>query len=297
MSNCSSAEFDARLLRENTRTIVHLSDLHFGRIQDGIIEPLIRSVYEIHPDVVAISGDLTQRARRREFEQARDFLSTLPRPQIIVPGNHDVPLYNVFTRFARPLQSYRRYISEDLEPFYADDKIAVQGVNTARSLTFKGGRVNERQIALLQQRLAPLKNVTKIVVTHHPFDLPERYPDHALVGRARMALTQLATSGIDLFLAGHLHVGVTEKMTLRFKIAGHSALVVQAGTATSSRTRGEANSFNVIRARRSSIVVERFDFAERERKFRSAAVVSFQHASSGWVQQQEQSGDIAMASI
>jgi 3',5'-cyclic AMP phosphodiesterase CpdA len=278
------------------RAIVHLSDLHFGRIQDGMAEALTRSVREIQPDLIAVSGDLTQRARRREFEQAREFLRNLPGPKIVVPGNHDVPLYNLYARFARALYRYRRYISEELEPFYSDEEIAVQGINTARSLTFKGGRVNERQIALLQRRLAPLDNITKIVVTHHPFDLPERYPDHALVGRARMALTQLANSGIDLFLAGHLHVSISEEMTLCFKIAGHSALLVQAGTATSSRTRGEANSFNVIRVHRPSIVVEHFDAAEQEKGFRCVATVSFEHTETGWARYQNPAGKTVTAS-
>ncbi len=233
------------------RTIVHVSDLHFGRIQPGMVQALTRAIQEIAPDLIALSGDLTQRARPREFEQARDFVATLAAPKVIVPGNHDVPLYNIYARFVRPLHRYRRYISDDLEPFYADEEVAVQGINTARSLTFKGGRVNEQQVALLERRLGSRGDVLTMVVTHHPFDLPDHYPENALVGRARMALTQLANSGIDLFLAGHLHIGVAEKMTLRFKIGGHAALLVQAGTATSSRTRGEANSFNVIRAHHS----------------------------------------------
>jgi 3',5'-cyclic AMP phosphodiesterase CpdA len=108
------------------RTIVHLSDLHFGRIQEGTIEALARAVHEIRPDLIAISGDLTQRARRMQFKQARDFLRSLPARTIIVPGNHDVPLYNIYSRFTRPLNYYRRYISEELEPFYVDDEIAAQ---------------------------------------------------------------------------------------------------------------------------------------------------------------------------
>jgi 3',5'-cyclic AMP phosphodiesterase CpdA len=264
------------------RTIVHLSDLHFGRIQDGILEALSRAVVEIQPDLIAISGDLTQRARHREFRQAQAFLRALPARKIVVPGNHDVPLYNLFTRFARALHRYRRHISEELEPFYIDEEIAVQGINTARSLTFKGGRVNQGQVALLQRRLARLDNLTKIVVTHHPFDLPEHYPDRALVGRARMALTRLADSGIDLFLAGHLHVGTVNHMTLRFKIGGHSALVVQAGTATSARTRGEANSFNVIRIQPPSIVIQRFEALALDKEFRCAAQESFSHTEAGW---------------
>src|SRR6266850_7144789 len=115
------------------RTLVHLSDLHFGRVDERLIKPLIAAVTEINPDLVAVSGDLTQRARSAQFQEARQFLDALPQPQIVVPGNHDVPLYNVFSRFGRPLDKYRRYITEDMQPFYADDEIAVIGINTARS--------------------------------------------------------------------------------------------------------------------------------------------------------------------
>ena len=98
------------------RTLVHLSDLHFGRIDPQLLEPLATKIKEINPDVVAVSGDLTQRARSHQFREARVFLDTLPKPQIVVPGNHDVPLYNVFSRFFSPLDKYRRYITEDLRP-------------------------------------------------------------------------------------------------------------------------------------------------------------------------------------
>ena len=100
------------------RTIVHLSDIHFGRVDYGLIEPLIALVHEVKPDVTVISGDLTQRARSREFEEAREFLKRLPEPQIVVPGNHDVPLYNVFDRFLQPLDEFQEYITDDMEPFF-----------------------------------------------------------------------------------------------------------------------------------------------------------------------------------
>src|SRR5258705_9934060 len=121
------------------RTIVHLSDLHFGRVDHDLLDPLIQSVVAIKPDLVAVSGDLTQRARSHQFREARAFLDRLPQPQIVVPGNHDVPLHNVFSRFLQPLEKYRRYITVDLQPFFTDEEIAVLGVNTARSLTIKGG--------------------------------------------------------------------------------------------------------------------------------------------------------------
>jgi len=114
------------------RTILHVSDLHFGRIDPATLEPLLAAAKEIRPHVVVVSGDLTQRARAWQFREARDFLAALPQPQVVVPGNHDVPLYNVALRFADPLANYRRYITDDLEPFYRDDEIAVAGINTAR---------------------------------------------------------------------------------------------------------------------------------------------------------------------
>src|SRR5438552_6842045 len=110
------------------RTIVHLSDLHFGRIHQATLEPLARAVAAIRPDLVAVSGDLTQRSRRSQFIEARSFLATLPTPQIVVPGNHDIPLFNLPLRFAAPLAGFRRYITEDLAPTYVDDEIAVLGV-------------------------------------------------------------------------------------------------------------------------------------------------------------------------
>src|SRR5215204_973472 len=104
------------------RSILHLSDLHFGRVNPVLLEPLMTTVREVEPDVVAISGDLTQRARSHQFQQARAFLDALPTPQIVVPGNHDIPLHNLFARFVEPLTKYRRYITEDLQPVYDDEE-------------------------------------------------------------------------------------------------------------------------------------------------------------------------------
>ncbi len=241
------------------KTIAHLSDIHFGAIDAAIIEPLVKILSELSPDLIAVSGDLTQRARTAQFVAARAFLDRLPQPQIVVPGNHDVPLYNIFRRFARPLDKYRRYITDDLQPFYADDEIAVAGINTARSLTIKGGRINEEQIATLRDKLCGLgENIAKIVVTHHPFDLPAGHLDSDIVGRAPLAMQTLAECGVDVFLAGHMHIMHTGHTAERYKVAGHSALVIQAGTATSTRHRGEENSFNVIRIVGVKISTERF---------------------------------------
>ncbi|HUR71353.1 MAG TPA: metallophosphoesterase family protein [Candidatus Limnocylindrales bacterium] len=269
------------------RTIVHLSDLHFGTVEREILAPLKQTILAAHPNLIAVSGDLTQRARRQQFVEARAFLDSLPFPKLVVPGNHDVPLYNFYARFADGLKRYRKYICADTEPFYQDDEIAVLGINTARSLTFKGGRISERQVELARERLAPLTGLVKIIVTHHPFDLPEHYSERALVGRARMAISAFAEFGIDLFLAGHHHVGFAQPSTWRFKINGHSALLIQAGTATSTRRREELNSFNILGIDGATISVKRMVWSS-QRGFVTQADEVFRGSDKGWTLQGQQ---------
>ncbi|MDB5943746.1 MAG: metallophosphatase [Ramlibacter sp.] len=265
------------------KTLVHLSDIHFGRTDEAVVAAIVPLVHSLAPDVVVISGDLTQRAKPHEFRAARRFLDALPGPQIVVPGNHDVPLYNVFQRFLQPLNKYRRFISQDLEPFHADDEIAVAGINTARSLTFKDGRINEEQMQRLHERLAPLPDsVTKFVVTHHPFDLPEGFDKHQLVGRADQAMQIFLRAGADVLLAGHLHTSHIGSTAIRYPVQGRTALVVQAGTATSTRGRGESNSFNRVRADGDRLQVERWSWDPAARRFAEAASDAFVWTDSGW---------------
>ncbi|WP_438041105.1 metallophosphoesterase family protein [Sorangium sp. So ce128] len=265
------------------RTLVHLSDLHFGRVDKAILRPLIDRIGGLEPHVVVISGDLTQRARDAEFAEARAFLDALPSPQIVVPGNHDVPLYNLFDRFFRPLDRYRSHITDDLSPFHLDAEIAILGINTARSLTIKEGRINARQVEGIKARMCELgPEITKIVVTHHPFDLPENSP-HAIVGRARQAMAALAGCGVDVILSGHLHMSHTGHSAERFEVGGHSSLIVQAGTATSTRGRGEQNAFNVIRVDGKNIHIERYFWQPEGGLFGVASTEHFEETSRGWV--------------
>ena len=266
------------------RTLVHLSDLHFGRIDETLLEPVIATVTEIKPDVLVVSGDLTQRARSQQFKEAREFLDKLPSPQIIVPGNHDVPMHNVFARFLQPLDKYKEFITDDLTPFHADEELAIIGINTARSLTVKDGRINEAQIEAIRERLCPFPDeIVKIIVTHHPFDLPEgHHREDDLVNRAQLAMEAIARCGADVLLAGHLHVSHTGQSSARYKIAGHSALVVSAGTATSTRGRGETNSFNVLRVKHPFINVERLSWQPERAAFTVSSTEHFKHSSDGW---------------
>ena len=264
------------------RTLVHLSDLHFGRTDAAILRPLAARVAAIGPDVVVVSGDLTQRARAAEFRQARAFLDRLPTPQIVVPGNHDVPLYRVWERFLQPMRNYRRHIGRELEPAFVDGEIAVVGINTARSLTFKNGRINAAQVDALRRRLEALDPaLVKVVVTHHPFDLPVRTERAELVGRAGMAITAFARCGVDLLLAGHFHTSRAGDTGDRYELPGYAALAVQAGTATSTRGRGEANAFNVLRLEPGRIAVERHEWDAAREDFELAQTDRFRRAAGG----------------
>jgi 3',5'-cyclic AMP phosphodiesterase CpdA len=253
------------------RTIVHLSDLHFGRVDSTLLQPLIQSVWEIAPDLIAVSGDLTQRARIGQFKEAKSFLDSLPPVQIVVPGNHDIPLDNPFLRIFSPLSRFKRYITANLAPLFVDPQIAVLGLNTTRRSLIKGGRLNTDQILSITSRLNPLDSAqTRVVVTHHPYDL--------MKGSTRDAL---AKCEVDVFLAGHLHVARAGS-TATLGIAGHTSLIVQAGTATSTRGRGELNSFNVLRVESSRIVVETRSWEPALQSFVSQGAQHFQRSFSGW---------------
>lgn len=262
------------------RLLAHLSDLHFGRADPLVLRGLREELARLRPHLLVVSGDLTQRARIPEFQQARDFLDSMPGPQVVVPGNHDLsPFYSV-ARWRTPLARYMRYITPDLQPFYGDEEVAVIGINTARATTVKGGRINRLQVVRACERLSNAPpDAVRIIVTHHPFDLPLN-GDGAVVGRAGMAMSGFAGCGVDLFLSGHLHVSHTAATTTRYQISGYCALIVEAGTAVSSRVRGEFNSWNLLRVEPERIGVQRFTW--NGERFNISGIEHYRRGPGGW---------------
>lgn len=265
------------------RTIVHLSDLHFGRVDPSTTQPLIRQIKALQPHLVVVSGDLTQRARKVQFQEAGQFLEALPQPQIVIPGNHDVPAYNLFKRFLMPLKRYRRYVTDELLPSYIDDELAVFGLNSTRSFTTKHGRLREKDIELVCEKLGQLPEaVTKIVVCHHPFDLPLKHTQRDLIRSAEGALRAFASCRVDIILSGHLHLSHTSHTAQRYRIQGYKALIVQAGTAISNRRRGETNSFNVLHIRDANLIVERLAWNVKTSSYALSKTEEFTRTTEGW---------------
>ena len=187
----------------------------------------------------------------------------------------------------RPLARYKRFITQDLSPFYQDGEIAIAGINTVRIGAVKNGRINSRQMKTVCEQLSgAAADSTRIVVMHHPIDLAADDAGHALVGRAAFAMQEFARCGVDLFLSGHLHSGVTIATRARYPLPGYSAIVAQAGTAVSTRTRGETNSWNLIRIGEQSAHTKTIEIRQmvwKETRFKAGRTELYRKVAGEWV--------------
>jgi 3',5'-cyclic AMP phosphodiesterase CpdA len=252
-------------------TLLQISDTHFGTEQQPVMDALEAHVREHGADLLVLSGDVTQRARRMQFAAARHYVRKLERHGIgatlMIPGNHDIPLYNVASRFLSPYANYRRHFGSDLEPVYEDEQALVIGLNTTAPKRHKDGLVNAEQVRSVCERLAasdPAK--IRIVVAHQPFGamLPDDLS--SLQHGALEALTAWAEAGLDIVMGGHIHLPYVLPLRRQYPELAREIWTVQAGTTLSTRLRGRSpNSFNRLRLQASQskqVAVERWDFVD-----------------------------------
>jgi 3',5'-cyclic AMP phosphodiesterase CpdA len=259
--------------------LIHVSDLHFGRTRPELLRPLIRQLNELQADLIAISGDLTQRARSSQFRAARAFLDRLEAPTLVVPGNHDVPLEDLFTRVLFPYRRYRKWIGDELEPSFENDEMAVVGLNTVNPLAWQRGLIGRRAVRRVCHAFGRANGRVRIVVAHHP--LEHRPTDtKALMHGAAEAIDAFAECGADIVLTGHLHSWRAEPFAERTGRRG--AVQVHAGTGLSTRLRGEENDFNVLSVAPEEIVVERYAAGHGDDRFSSVQKAVFRSGQGGW---------------
>lgn len=225
------------------RRIAVLADLHFGTVAPDAIEALLADLDAAEPHAVAIAGDLTLRAARGEYEAAAGFLARLRVPVLAVPGNHDIPAYNLLHRFADPFGPWRRYISPETEPVWHDDQVALLGLNTVRRmalhLDWSAGRVSRPQLDRLAAHARRLAGRTLIVVAHHPPRHPPELHRAYPLARADAAIEMFRDAGIAAVVTGHLHRHDAYR--------DRGMLFVQAGTALSSRlVGGQPNGWTLV---------------------------------------------------
>ncbi|HVK55971.1 MAG TPA: metallophosphoesterase [Burkholderiales bacterium] len=247
--------------------LLHISDTHFGTERPNVVDALLRMAREQAPDVVVLSGDITQRARRSQFKAAREFVDRLaPAAMLAVPGNHDIPLFNLVARMFAPYANHQREFGSDLERVLESADFLVIGVNTTRPSRHKDGEVSSEQIERVSRRLHQARpNQLRIVVTHQPVHVTRPEDERNLLHGGDDAVRAWVNAGVDLLLGGHIHLPYVRPLKERLDDLSRDAWVAQAGTAVSSRLRSEApNSVNLIRHsggdKLSRCNVERWDY-------------------------------------
>lgn len=252
--------------------IFHISDIHFGPMHAAeVSEAVLEVVERKRPDLVAISGDLTQRAKSGQFRQARAFVDRLPVPWIAVPGNHDVPLYRVWERAFKPFGAYQRHFSDDLEPVLELEGLLVVGINTAFNWTMKEGRILRsrlREVAALLD--AAPEGTVKLVVAHHQLVPAPRFDNQRVVRGAYEAVDLFNRLGVDLVLSGHLHQTYISTSEAFYPSGRRPFLILHAGTTTSHRGRGcerRRYTCNWVRLGEAEVEISHLAWQPDERRF------------------------------
>lgn len=256
--------------------LLHLSDLHFGTVDDRLVTPMLELAHRLRPDATVISGDLTQRARRGQFRSARAFIDRLPGPVLCVPGNHDMPLWNLFSRLATPFAGFRRSIGPDLEPRLALDGAILQGLNTANPLVWKAGRLRPASATRLEASFAltPAQAMHIAVLHHAPVPAADGTP--ADMAEPAAVLAALARAGTDVVLSGHTHMphaGLAET------VAG--VLFLQVGTALSTRLKTGTNDFALVEIGPGCVTHHTW-LAAQGKGFAPSTVSRFLKTAGGW---------------
>jgi 3',5'-cyclic AMP phosphodiesterase CpdA len=249
-------------------TILHISDPHFGTEQEAVVAALLQLCSREQPDVVILSGDITQRARGHQFTAAARFFSALSAPhKLAIPGNHDIPLFNLAARVLSPYGGFRKAFGEDLEPEISLPDLLVIGVNTTRPGRHEDGEVSAAQVAKVKARLEAAQPAQlRIVVTHQPVHVITAVDCKNRLHGASEALHGWADAGADLILGGHIHLPYVRRINEDIPLLSRPVWAVQAGTAVSTRIRGGIpNSVNIIRHSQHEVAkscsVERWDYA------------------------------------
>ena len=254
------------------RHLLHISDVHFGPPHlPELAEKILELAERRRPDIVIVSGDLTQRAKPEQFRQARRFVDRFAAPTLVVPGNHDVPLYRFWERSLRPFGAYKKHFAKELEPVWRDDELLVVGINTAHGWTVKEGKVRLgrlREIARLVADAPP--DTFKVIVAHHHLTPPPRFGTQTVAENAFEAIRAFSEAGIDLVLSGHQHQTYLATSEEFYPTGGRPVLILHAGTTTSSRGRGseaDKNSFNWIRVDERAILVSHYHWSNTASEF------------------------------
>lgn len=230
--------------------VLHISDTHFGTERPEVMGALLQLAQDVRPDLAILSGDVTQRARRSQFDAARHFVNTLAAPvKLVIPGNHDIPLFNLAARVFNPYGNYRRAFGQDLDPHFSNEDLLVIGVNTTRPWRHKDGEISTQQIAYVSEQLQRAQpHQLCIVVVHQPIFVERESDRKNLLNGHEKAVQAWAVAGADFILSGHIHLPYVRRLEESLHNSPRSVWTVSAGTAVSKRVReGQPNSVNLIR--------------------------------------------------